>query len=223
MESAILYTNILKMYDVLNDRSIFNFLPFLYLLPIDNKPENKFIYNFQQYKGNFKSNVFTLGNFFLNEFTFITPYRYYLNKLILTKINTYKNTGYYTLFISFINPITLNITLYNNTVSDIKKFKLKLFSGSFNLKCFDWVTYLFMNKKDKLLKKEKDLTEKLSKIHKYNMTQINENQLNISLKNIKRMIKYSNKIIKKDIKFKNKLKEDLTKKYIDYKSQNKEN
>lgn len=202
MDPISFFTLITRMYDSLSSTSIIAMLPFMIITPLEGGGG---LYNFLQYKGKYRSKVFNLSTLHLKEFTFITPKRYFLNKMILRKILEYKNTGYYSIFISFDSNIKLTITLYNNFTLDIKRFKLKLFSGSFDLRKFDWITYIFMSKEAKAKYKAEKLKRKLEQYELFNKAQIEDKKYKDAYNKVLKLIKVTQKNIKQGIDRKNNL------------------
>lgn len=136
------------MFNSLNTTSVFSMFPFLILSPIDDRKD---MYRFMQYKGQFYSRPFPIGILKLKEFTWITPFRYFLNKRIFSNIEKLSRLEDFDVFVSFKNHYTIIISLYNKNIPKVKNYKVKLFSGSINFKFTDFFTYWFkLNKRQRL-------------------------------------------------------------------------
>lgn len=197
------------MFNTLNNVSIFSMFPFLVVSPIDDRKD---MYRFLQYKGQFYSRPFLIDKLKLKEFTWITPFRYFLNKRIFAEIEKLSRLEDFDVFISFQNHYTLRITLYNRNVIKVINYKVKLFSGSINFSFADFFTYWFkLNKKQRLEVKIKMMQLKSERL------QYLSNLPNIEdLKNInKETRELINNIKKRYIEEQRQQKKDLKKNQID--------
>lgn len=144
-----------NMFNSLNDTSILSMFPFLILSPIDDRKD---MYRFLQYKGGFYSRAFSVLPLKLKEFTWITPFRYFLNKRIFAQIEKLTRLEDFEAFVSFKNPYIIRVSLYNKNIAKVTNFQIKLFSGMIDFKFADFFTYWFkLNKKQRLELKIKKL------------------------------------------------------------------
>lgn len=151
---AISFFNVIeRIYNSVNDISVFDMMPFLVLEKLDEKdnPDGN-LYMFKQFKGEFTSKPFNLGSMQLKEFTYITPLLYFKNKRIFSNIEKLLDTRRYSVFLSFKNHYTVRISLYANDILHIKNIDIKLFSNSIDLKFLDWFVYWFKLSKHERLK-----------------------------------------------------------------------
>lgn len=140
--------NIQFMFNSLNNVSALSMFPFLILSPTDDRKD---IYRFLQYKGAFYSRPFSVIPFKLKEFTWITPFRYFLNKRIFAQIEKLTRLEDFEVFVSFKNPYTIRVSLYHKELSKVINYQVKLFSGMIDFKFADFFTYWFkLNKKQRL-------------------------------------------------------------------------
>lgn len=150
------------MFNSLDKVSVLSMLPFLILTPID---ERKDMYRFLQYKGKFYSRPFSVLPLKLKAITWVTPFRYFLNKRIFAQIEKLARLEEYEAFVSFKNPITIHVSLYNKNIAQVKNFTIKLFSGSIDLSLTDVFVYWFkLNKKQRLELKLKKLQTQIEKL-----------------------------------------------------------
>ena len=140
--------NIQFMFNSLNNVSVLSMFPFLILSPTD---ERKDIYRFLQYKGAFYSRPFSVLPLKLKEFTWITPFRYFLNKRIFAQIEKLTRLEDFEAFVSFKSPYIIRVSLYHKNLAKVINYQVKLFSGSINFRFADTFTYWFkLNKKQRL-------------------------------------------------------------------------
>lgn len=157
-----------EIYNSLNDTSVLSMFPFLILSPTDKF--NNF-YQFLQYKGRFYSKQFHMGDFKLKEFTWLTPYRYFVNKKIFNQIEIQTRLHNYEPYVSFKNPYTLRVSLYHKDTVSIRHYTIKLFSGMIDFKFADFYTYWFkMNRQQRIeyriqkLQKKTELLQKKAQL-----------------------------------------------------------
>lgn len=150
------------MFNSLNNVSVFSMFPFLILSPVDDRKD---LYRFLQYKGAFYSRAFSVEPLKLKEFTWITPFRYFLNKRIFAQIEKLVRLEDFQAFVSFKNSSTIRVSLYNKNTGKIINYKIKLFSGMIDVKFVDFFTYWFkLTKKQRLEIKIKNLQLKSEKL-----------------------------------------------------------
>lgn len=217
MDAINIYTYVSNIYSVLNNKSILSMFPFLILKPIDDKKD---LYRFSQFNGSFFSVPFDIGDFKFKELVLITPFRIQYNKILLEQIDKNLQTGEFSIYISFINKITLMVSLYNNKYGYIKKYKIKLVSFMFDFKFLDLFFYHFrMTDKEKYQLKLNKLIQKTDKL-KFLIDTYEEKDFKKVWKNTKRLISKIKKKVKQEEKIKlknknNKIIEDI---YVQEKS-----
>ena len=197
MDAINIYTYISNMYSVLNDKSVLSMFPFLILKPTDDKKD---LYRFSQFNGSFFSIPFDIGDFKFKELVIITPFRVQYNKILLEQIDKNLQTGEFSVYISFINKITLMISLYNNKYGYIKKYKFKLVSFMFDFKFLDLFFYHFrMTDKERYQLRLNKLTQKTDNL-RFLIDTYEEKDFKKVWKNTKRLISKIKKRVKKEEK-----------------------
>lgn len=197
------------MFNSLNDTSVLSMLPFLILSPTDDRKD---IYRFLQYKGNFYSRPFSIEPLKIKEFTWITPFRYFVNKRIFAQIEKLTRMEDFEAFVSFKNPYTIRVSLYNKNIAKVINYQIKLFSGMIDFKFADFFTYWFkLNKKQRLELKIKKLQLQAEQLQ-YIANLPTLEDMKVINKQTKELINSIKKRYKEEQKEKNK---ELTKQKVD--------
>lgn len=197
------------MFNSLNNVSVLSMFPFLVLSPTDDRKD---LYRFLQYKGAFYSRPFSVLPLKLKEFTWITAYRYFVNKRIFAQIEKLTRMEDFEAFVSFKNPYTIRVSLYHKDIAKVINYQIKLFSGSINFKFADFFTYWFkLNKKQRLDIKIRNLQLKSEKLQQIaNLPTLED--IKVINRQTKELI---NNIAKKYKEERKKEKEELTKKKLE--------